>query len=195
MQHKPPGAAGSGIEAPGAVDSRHSALAQQCSAWFEHHADPLHRYVRQLTGDDAAADDVVQETFVRLYLHLASGRPEPTIGWLYTVARRLVADWRRRGRWVLADTLAKPPSASDPADIVSRRDYSAWLLDQLPSHERVVVQLFYYEELSTEAIAHALGTTANAVRVRLTRARHRLEGRLQDETGAAPKGGHPNAHG
>ena len=195
MQHKPPGARGPAVETPGAGDPRHAQMAEQCTEWFERHADALQRYARHLTDDDAAAEDVVQETFVRLYLHLACGRPEPTVGWLYTVARRLVVDWHRRGRWVLAGDLATTPSASDPGEALSRRDYGAWLLDQLPAHERVVVQLFYYEGLSAEAIAKGLGTTANAVRVRLTRARHRLEARLQDETGVAQKGGNPHAHG
>ncbi len=195
MQHKPPGASGPASETLAAGDPRHALLAQQCTEWFERHAAALQRYARQLTDDDAAAEDVVQETFVRLYLHLASRRPEPTVGWLYTVARRLVVDWHRRGRWVPAANVAPTPSGSDPAESIARRDYGAWLLDQLPAHERVVVQLFYYEGLSTEAIAQGLGTTANAVRVRLTRARHRLEARLQDEAAVAQKGGNPHAQG
>jgi RNA polymerase sigma-70 factor (ECF subfamily) len=153
--------------------------AQQTTEWFEQHADAVHRYVHALTGDDGVAEDIVQETFARLYQQLVRAGQEPRLGWVYTVARHLVTDWQRRTRWVLAPDLESAAAGPDPMDRVADQDYGAWLLDQLPAHERLAVQLFYYENLSADDIGRHLGISANTVRVRLSRARRRLETRLK----------------
>lgn len=59
---------------------------------YEEHADALWRYAPKLTGDAAAAEDVVQEMLLRAWRHRPNGSAR---AWLFTVARNLVIDERR----------------------------------------------------------------------------------------------------
>src|SRR5260370_481375 len=75
---------------------------------YSHYARALHRYVEQFCPDQASADDIVQETFIRAWRHLPqlSADDRPVRAWLYRVARNLLIDANRAAR-------ARPMSAPE----------------------------------------------------------------------------------
>lgn len=132
-------------------------------------------YARFLTGDDAAAQDIAQETFLRLYVFLGSHRGQaPTAGWLMTVAKHLAADEsrRRRREVAVADPSGPGAVAEDLADSALVRD----ALSRLAPEDQECLYLFYYADLPSREIARHLNVPAATVRTRLMRARQRLWG-------------------
>ncbi len=140
--------------------------------WVDQFSDSLVAYAYVLTQDYHAAQDVTQETFVRLYT-FCRRHPDRDIvpGWLYTTLRRQVlTTLRRRREWVDLD-----------AGHMAVSDTPVWLpalfrdtLLKLPRADRECLWLFYYNDWTTEQIARHLGLSPGAVRGRLMRARQRL---------------------
>jgi RNA polymerase sigma-70 factor (ECF subfamily) len=134
----------------------------------------------------AEADDVVAETFTVAWRRLADVPDEPR-PWLYEVARRVLAN-RRRGderRAALAERLRQAPTitAVGPVDLTAL----ATAFAALPEHEREALALVAWEGLSTRDAARAAGCSDVAMRVRLHRARRRLEQALATPAGAHTK--------
>lgn len=142
-----------------------------------HQADLL-RTAHAILGDAAAAQDAVQEGFVRLCRDaagLAAGAGSRTGigGWLCTVVRNQCLDVVRRRRPApLPEQVAEPTppqgTARDEASIL-------WAaVDRLPPLEAAAVRLRFRDGLAYDAIAEALGKTANHVGVILNQATTRL---------------------
>jgi RNA polymerase sigma-70 factor (ECF subfamily) len=153
---------------------------------YREHARELHRFALFLGGDAALADDLVAETFVRLWsarerLDLSTVR-----GYLYTIARNLFLHDRRRrrtaapagGRGPAEGVLdALPDRRPDPErSALDRDELRATLeaLQELPELDRAAILLRADGELGYEEIGAALGLSAGAARVKVHRARQRL---------------------
>ena len=136
------------------------------------------------------AEDLLQETFVRLAKHARTLAEDTVLGaWLFTVARNL---WRSHRRWRLLDAerlreLGLWPSASSVTPLAlseateTERRLEAALLG-LPELYREVLLLVAVERLEPQRAAEVLGVRADAVRQRLLRARAMLsEALAKDE--------------
>jgi RNA polymerase sigma factor (sigma-70 family) len=147
--------------------------AEWLEAWMHRWADPLTRFAQALTGSADGAQELVQETFVRL-LVLHRQRPLAPIspGWLFTVTRNQHRQqWRSatRQRAALSATATLPT----PVDLDRQVDvFNA--LDRVPPRDRECLWLFYYADLSVREVADVLGISEQAVRTRLHRARERF---------------------
>lgn len=154
----------------------------------------IHAFLRGATRDAETAEDLTQETFVRLLREVRAGRtPDNVRAWLYTVAANLVTS---RGRRIAVaerfkSILADRGVGDDPAHDLVRRERRALVqrgLHQLPVDDRTALLLSAHG-FSGHEIAHILGRTEGATRSLLTRARGRLRQRLAEldpETGAEP---------
>jgi RNA polymerase sigma-70 factor (ECF subfamily) len=140
----------------------------------------LHRFVLFLSGDPALADDLVSETFIRLWT--ARDRVDLTTvrGYLFAIARNLFLQQRRRRPAAaldeaMADRLADP-EAGPHGRAVAREELRATLaaLQTLPELDRAALLMRADDGLAYEEIAAALGLAAGAVRVKVHRARLRL---------------------
>ena len=150
------------------------------------YADRLYRYVAGLTGSTTLADDIVSDTMIAAFEHLAQFDPArgTFAGWLFTIARRRVADDQRRlGRLRRAFSRHGPePVAED--DILSgiiRTEEAAHLraaMLRVPRNDRDVLLLRYVVGLSGPEIAEVLGISSGAMRTRLHRAMRRLANEL-----------------
>lgn len=141
--------------------------------------------------DRAAAEDVAQEVFVKLWQALDSydGRARLST-WIYAITRNAaVSALRKRPR---AASLSDPDCAAEAERIASHGpppesdDPRLWRhVQALPEMQRQVVTLYYQDERSTEEVAEMLGLPVNTVKTHLHRARARLAAALGAEEGRA----------
>lgn len=135
-----------------------------------------------LLGDRSAAEDIVQEAFVRLADELDTvDDPGP---WLRTVTyRRALNELRRRDRERAAISRhAATVTDSYPAELVDPIDARlAAALGQLRGNQRAAVLLCWVDEVSTAEAAGTIGCSAATVRVHLHRARKALGHALEEE--------------
>lgn len=146
--------------------------------------DMVYRVALHQMANFADAEDAVQEVFLRLYTcKTAFDGPEHLRFWLIRVTinyckNELKSPWRRRR--VALESLPDQPAFQAPEQ---RELYQAVMA--LPEKYRTVLDLFYYEELSTREIARLLDIRQSAVTTRLARAREKLKKTLlgvwQDE--------------
>jgi RNA polymerase sigma-70 factor (ECF subfamily) len=144
---------------------------------FRQYEQAICSYLARLTGDLGRAQDLTQETFLRAYRVLARGeRWDNPRAWLYCTASRLATDDYRRHRllqWLpLLGTEPDPAPGMEARVIQSAAVQAA--LDALPPEYRIPLVLYAYEGWSVAEIAHTLGLTASAVKMRLCRAREKF---------------------
>jgi RNA polymerase sigma-70 factor (ECF subfamily) len=156
--------------------------AADLGALFSAHARRLYRLARRLTRDAAAAEDLVQESFLRA-ARAAALPPAPAAAeaWLVKTLVRLVIDRsrRRRVRSDAVPALGAPERAPDDpaAAAIARRDVAA-ALAALPPRRRAVVVLHELEERDAGEIARLLGIARGTVRWHLAAGRKELARRL-----------------
>lgn len=130
-----------------------------------------------LTGDRHTAEDLVQAALVRVYL--TWGRSESwdsPVAYARKSVVNLYATWRRRS-WhgeVPHAVPADDGSGSDHADQVLAHHQIMAALATLPRHQRAVLVLRYFEDMSVEEAANVLGCSAGTVKSRTQRAIQRL---------------------
>jgi RNA polymerase sigma-70 factor (ECF subfamily) len=169
------------------------------SLYLAYH-DALWRYAMGYVHAPAVAEELVQEVFLALWRDRANWVVSSSIcAWLYGATRNHALNHLRHGRVVArfnasaeVDRPEQSTGASTPAGM-GRPSPDAQLLVEtgeleravaeaisvLPERRRVAITLRWKHDLSAAEIAHVLGTTPDAVRVLLTRARQDLAGLLE----------------
>jgi RNA polymerase sigma-70 factor (ECF subfamily) len=141
-----------------------------------------------LAGSDA--DDLTQETFVRVHASISRFEPEgpaSLASWMLTIARRLCTDRARAARVRLEVPLPERPleaGAPGPEHELERVRLRTRLLramSALPEEQRAVIALREWDGLGYEEIAVIEGVPLGTVRSRLARAREALRAALGDE--------------
>lgn len=153
---------------------------------WERHAPEVLRFLRRMLGDDAAADDALQESFVRLHRALPGfDAARPLRPYLLAIARHAaISALRKRQRAAKVGALGDdPPDAKASADgVATARDARGRVHDALaalaPEH-RAVVLLRLAHGLRLEEVARALDVTDRTVRNRLRAAAVLLERELR----------------
>lgn len=146
-------------------------------------AAKLRSFIRRRVRDDTTADDLAQETLLKVYRSRAALRDGQKVeAWLYRIARRTVIDHYRRTR--PTEELPEALSA-EPADDVAEFRQTVMastrrLLDQLPEAYREPVRLAELEGLPLAKIALRSGLSLTAVKSRVRRGRAMLKKKLQD---------------
>jgi len=158
------------------------------AALVQRYERPLFNYLRRFLGDASDAEEVFQETFLKVHLHQdrfrSGARFKP---WLYQIATNQARDrlrYRRRRRFVslftpapadaatgLADTLAAPgPTPDAAATEAETRDRLAKAVAALPEKQRAVFLMARYEDMPYGEIAQALGIPEGTVKSRMNKA-------------------------
>lgn len=137
---------------------------------------PVLSYAMRRTTSLADAEDVASETFAIAWRKLDSIPVAEPLPWLYAVARRVLANHRRGlGRRERLAALLRVEDVATPIPTGEDRDGPAFAaLAQLSPADQEVLRLVAWEELGNQQIAAVLGITANAVAIRLHRARARF---------------------
>lgn len=156
------------------------------TAIVERHANALGRYVASL-GERDAAEEVVQDTFVRAFGSLDGFRGDSSLRtWLFTIARRLVVDRRRASRRRReVDNLDEVDAATEytalDGMIASEAQQRVWgAVGKLSPTQREVFLLRVNEGLSYKEIAEVAGTTEGAARVHYHNALRTVKENLND---------------
>ena len=146
---------------------------------------PVFALALRRLGDRGRAEDATQETFASIWRSARSYKPDrgPGAPWLYAVARNAIVD-RTRAR--SEPPIDVPDRASDdagPADEAERywlsfRVHSA--VEELPEHERTLLELAYWGGLSQSEIADFLGIPLGTVKTRTRSALGRLADVLEE---------------
>ena len=151
----------------------------------------LFRVARGILTEDAEAEDVVQETYVRAFRELATFRGEARFStWLTRIACHEALARARKRRRLVSISGGEPPDpptdALGPEREVENRELHTVLreaVEVLPEPLRTVFCLREIEGLSTEETADALGLSIENVRVRLHRAKRSLRQKLDERIG------------
>jgi len=151
-------------------------------------APRLYRYLLRQTREAAGAEDLLQQTFLKLHASRARFlRGGDVLPWAFAIARRLFIDGYRRHQRAAARSDAPPPSepSVEGAEQLLQAKRAALELDRelqrLPEAQRVVFELMRQDGLSLREVAEVLGTTTNAVKLRAHRAHVALRLALHDD--------------
>lgn len=163
---------------------------------MDRHAAKVFHFLYRMLGNEDDADDLAQETFVRVFQHRSGFKPGAKFTtWLYTIAGNLARNhhrWRSRHPNVSFDALAQdteqslgdllPASDVSPDKAVGaaeRAEAVRAAVQALPDDMREAVILCEWEDLSVADAAVVLGSTPKAVESRLYRARQLLREKLK----------------
>jgi RNA polymerase sigma-70 factor (sigma-E family) len=151
-------------------------------AMFQEHGLGLVRMVRMFVDDRNAAEDLVQEAFIRLAR--SSHRIEDgskAAAYLRSIVLNLARDHNRRGLVSLRHHLPSDPLRASVEDTIELREDQQMVIDalrELPQRQRDCLILRYYDELPVPEIGEALGISANSVKTHLKRGLRSLEAKL-----------------
>jgi RNA polymerase sigma-70 factor (ECF subfamily) len=152
---------------------------------------PVFRIVYRSTRNTDEAEDIVQEVFLKAFERLHTFREQSRFStWLMRIALNLCTD-RARMRQRRQELLTREaehklawchPDAPDPMETAQQNAFHEAFytaLNQLPEHHRQLIILRDLEEMDYEAIAHILGTSVGAVKLRVMRARRAFKAKLE----------------
>jgi RNA polymerase sigma-70 factor (ECF subfamily) len=153
-------------------------------AIWTHLSSDLRRFIRSRVSDDHVADDLLQETFMRVHRNIGTLQETDRLAaWVYQIARNVVHDHHRKATTstvALAD--ADPVDECDDHLIQLRCGGSGWLdemIQSLPDGYRVAVQLAEIDGLSHQEVADRLGLSLSGAKSRIQRGRALLKGLLE----------------
>ncbi|MGC1104922.1 MAG: RNA polymerase sigma factor [Candidatus Acidiferrales bacterium] len=144
-------------------------------AFYEKTAPALRGYLRRVSGDPSVADDLLQESYLRLLrAPLAPTEEAHRKHYLFRVATNLLRDHFRAAKRSFTTTAPEVPAAAPPArDFALQHDLEQFLLELKP-RERELLWLAYVEGYRHEEIAKFMSCRAASIRPMLFRARGRL---------------------
>jgi RNA polymerase sigma-70 factor, ECF subfamily len=171
---------------PSAPAAAHAARSRDAvvGELFDEHANGLYRLALAMLHDAEAAQDVVQETFLKLIAHIDGGSGLPNArGWLYTVAAHGCRD-RQRGlsRWLPWIAERDTRAAQESPDLRDGADAVLAAVRVLAPRDRLLIAL-RAQGLSYREIAEAAGIRASSVGQLLARALDRFKEQLERSTG------------
>lgn len=154
-----------------------------CTAWFEAYGIAVYNYFRFHAPLPDVAEDLTAETFFKVVRAAASfdRRRGTDKAWIFTIARNVLADWRRRGRLrqyvslgSMHDLVHEAPS---PEERLLKEEEVGRLLDAVATlavQDRELIGLRYGSGLDAAEMAAILGISEGNVRTRLWRVLERL---------------------
>jgi RNA polymerase sigma-70 factor (ECF subfamily) len=187
-----PGAAAASADLDGVMERYSTGDDRAFDELYRRGAQRVRGFLVRLSGDAALADDLAQETFVRIHRSRGSFAPgAAALPWMFAIARNAFLDHTRREqvrrnsgaklaqpREAAADTQGEDVFAAQEMLVIVRRT-----LEELPLLQREAFVLIRFEGLSVAEAAQILGASEAAVKVRAFRAYEALRAALARDTG------------
>ena len=149
----------------------------------------IYAFLRRLAANEADAADLTQRTFGRVWQALPTfaGRSSAS-SWMHGIAYHVYVDWRRADRHTEPRSnewwAARPAPEASPAEIVAHTDMAATVygsVDGLEPDLRHTVHLHYYQDLTLQETADAMGVATSTVKYRLRQALAELQRKLTSQ--------------
>ena len=189
-----PGVLGQNDEPPVHTSEAGVSPAADFTTFMRNYQDMVFSTAARLTGNDAQAEDIAQEVFLKAYENYEQLQTSPTAGgWLKTVATNLSLNYlsRYRKRWRFFSEFNRESDAGEDrelpevefaapevffaaVDAEDRRQIVEKALAQLPPHQRVPLVLYHFEDMPYDEIARKLGISLAKVKTDILRARAAL---------------------
>lgn len=161
------------------------------TTFMRNYQDMVFSTAVRLVANEAQAEDIAQETFIKAHEHWDNLKGSPTAGgWLKTVATNLSINHiqRYKKRWSFFSDLvhrsdegeerevefAAPDTFFNEMDATERRARLAEALEKLPDHQRIPLVLFHFEDMPYEDIAKKLRVSLSKVKTDILRGREAL---------------------
>lgn len=152
------------------------------AAAYEQSRDAVYGYLVYMTRDESLAEDLSQEVFLRMFLHLGKFREESSVRtWALSIARNVFLSYAKRKKPVLLEEQdwegATDINSNQPEEQALKKEQAKEVhrcLMCLAEQERTVLLLRDFEELSYEEIAKVMGIKTEAVKSRIYRARQKF---------------------
>ena len=143
----------------------------------------VYAFLRRLAANDADAADLTQRTFARVWEALPGFEGRSSVSsWIHSVAYHAYVDWRRADRHTEPRSnewwAARPAPEALPDEIAAHTDLAAAIygsVDKLEPDLRHTVQLHYYQDLTLQETADAMGVATSTVKYRLRQALAELQ--------------------
>lgn len=154
----------------------------------------VYKTIWVLIKDEDTVYDILQDTYVKAFTRLDQlQNPDKLIPWLKMIANNLAKDWLKKSKPVFftdiygGEELEDIPFEESIEDVRSElnpemamdqqeaKRLVMEILDHLPEDQRVVIGMFYYEEMSVKDIAQTLGVSENTVKSRLSYGRKKIK--------------------
>lgn len=162
------------------------------------HARPIAFYAYRMLGSQSEAEDITQETFLRLWTQASRWQPGKAAlsTWLHRIAHNLCIDFLRKSRSSMASELSDDLadgqlSAEEALGIEAERNMLQLALGNLPERQRSALVLTHYQGLSNREVADILAVTVDALESLLARARRSLKAYCQTDS---PRHGKNRGH-
>jgi RNA polymerase sigma-70 factor (ECF subfamily) len=155
---------------------------------YEMHKGPIYRTALAIIGDRSAAEEILQETFLRAFKHIHNVREGVSLSpWLYRITVNLAYDYGKahsRNWQVALDSIIEhliAPAAASPEHTIEERElyelvYEA--IDKLEFKQRATLVLFYLHDFSLNEISEIMDCPVGTVKSRLHYARENLRREL-----------------
>ena len=159
----------------------------------------VYKTIRVLIKDEDTVYDILQDTYVKAFTRLDQlQNPDKLIPWLKMIANNLAKDWLKKSKPMFftdiygGEELEDIPFEESIEDVRSElnpemamdqqeaKRLVMEILDHLPEDQRVVIGMFYYEEMSVKDIAQTLGVSENTVKSRLSYGRRKIKEQVLD---------------
>ena len=152
--------------------------------WETFHA-PLQQFIRRRVSDDATAEDLLQDVFLKIHQHVETLRDVKKLeSWIYKLTRNAIIDYYRSMRQTTSldvpEALQLPEDLPDE-DVVSELFPSVRaMVMSLPAQDRQALILTEYQGLTQKELAERLGLSLSGAKSRVQRARAKLKQQLLD---------------
>ena len=155
------------------------------AALIQRYSDPLYRHALGMTGSPDVAEDILQQSFIKAYNHLAEVRGRFD-AWLFRIVANGCKDWLKniRRTHVSYDEDDQPSAFNTPDEDLDRSELRTDLdraLTSLAPSLREAFVMKHVEGRSYEEMAELLGTTVGALKMRVHRAREALQALLEEK--------------
>ncbi len=155
------------------------------SRLVKRHQDVVSKWMWRFTRDRVILEELVQDVFIEAWTSLSRFKGDSAFKtWLFTIATRVgYRYWRKKARDVAMATEVRDRLMTEDGEKESTPSEAAEvlydLLSRLPSRDRLVLTLIYFEEMDTKEIARTIGWTRTMVKVQAYRARSKLRKLLE----------------
>jgi len=141
----------------------------------------LKQFISRRVPDEASAEDVLQEVFLKIHTRIDTLRDKERLpGWIYAIARNAIYDYYREQKTLVPDM--PPELPEDPFDnvVAELAPGIRRMVESLPAEYREALVLTEYEGLSQRELAERLGLSYSGAKSRVQRAREKIKQMLLD---------------